>query len=257
MSIRWIALILVILGGVTYIQFLNEPHNTHLPLDLNELPRIQSKIDKLPPEERELLLGYLKRSNGDRLPAKFADPDSPFTATTIGEAIVLQREWLKRDAVRQAGADQRSAAREASMQPLRAVIDVRLVRRQILTHDEIFGLPQDTVTPRGDVVKHALNDRQALIVTWRLRNLSPRTIASAKGSVELRDAGGNKVTECWIDEKNPLPGNETREVRCGSTQRAATDADRAFVAASAMDYTLLWEPEEVVFDDGTQLKSSR
>jgi hypothetical protein len=257
MSIRWIALILVILGGVTYIQYLNEPHNTHLPLDLKDLPRIQSQIDKLPPEERELLLGYLKRSNGDVLPAKFADPDSPFTARTIGEAIQLQREWLARDGARQVVADQRAAAREESMQPLRAVVDVRLVRRQILTHDEIYGLPQDTTNTRGEPVKHALNDREALVITWRLRNLSPRTVAVAKGSVALHDAAGKKVAECWVDENNPLPGGETREFRCGNTRRGVSDEDRAFVTASAMDYTLVWEPQEVVFDDGTSLKANR
>lgn len=251
------ALLFAVLCGLGIRQCAIGVYGTRLPLDVKDLTPIQPQLDKLKPDERELVVGYLKRSNGDVLPARFADPDAPFTARTFSEAIALQRDWLARDAVRQAKADALAAEREQSMQPLRAVLDARLVRRQILTHDEIYGLPEATTNSRGQSVKHALNSTPALVVTWRLRNLSPRTIASAKGLVQLRDANGARVNECWFDQSDAIPGGESVEIRCGDLNRTAGDAERAFVNTSASDLILIWEPDTVVFDDGTTLKSRR
>ena len=256
------ALLLVVLCGLGIRQCALGAYATPLPMDVKDLTPIQPQLDQLKPEERELVLGYLKRSNGDVLPPKFADPDEPFTARTFGEAIKLQREWLVRDAARQARADALTADREAAMKPLRDATDVRLVRRQILTHDELFGVapPTTDVTgqaARGQTVKHALNQNEVLVITWRLRNTSPRTLASAKGTVTLRRADGSRATSCWIDHDGAVQPGEGVELRCGDTNRAVFDADRAFVAASASDFYLVWEPRTVVFADGETLESER
>jgi hypothetical protein len=230
-------------------------YGTRLPLDMKDLPQLEPKLAKLKPAERELVLGYLARSKGDVLPAKFADPDDPLTARTFGEAIELQRAWLVRDAQRQAKADALAAERDAAMRPLRDATDVRLVRRQILTVDELYGLPDSTTNTRGQTVKQPLRRDGVLVVTWRLRNTSGRTLASTQGSVSLRGADGWRVTDCWIDHTGTLQPGEGVEVRCGNTNRTAGDADRAFVAASASDYYLVWEPRTVTFADGTTLES--
>lgn len=232
-------------------------YGTHLPMDVKDLTPIEPQLAKLKPGERELVVGYLKRSNGDVLPAKFADPDNPFTARTFGEAIRLQRAWLVRDAERQAKADALAAQRDAAMQPLRAAVDVRLVRRQILTHDEIYGVAQPTTNARGQTVKRAFNTDEALVVTWRLRNTSRRTIDSASGSVWLRDAAGQRANSCWIDHRDPLPPDESVEVRCGNTAKGVGDADRAFVATSASEFVLVWEPRKVTFAGGETLDAER
>lgn len=256
-SVGVLATLVVLLCGLGIVRCAQGPYATQLPLDVSNLERIQPQLDRLPPDERDLVLGYLRRSNGDVLPAKFADPDSPFTARTFGEAIRLQRDWLARDAVRQAAADKREAERQARLLPLRGALDVRLVRRQILTHDQLYGVAEPTTNAHGQTVKHALNDTPALVVTWRLRNTSVRTIASAKGSVELRDAEGRRVNECWIDRAEPLASGDAAEIQCGNLNRTAGDAERAFVTTPASDLILVWEPDTIVFDDGTTLKSDR
>lgn len=247
----------VVLCGLGVRQCALGAYGTRLPMDVKDLTPIQAQLDKLKPDERQLVVDYLKRSNGDVLPAQFADPDDPLTARTFGEAIALQRTWRVRDAERQAKADALAAQRDAAMQPLRAALDARLVRRQILTHDEIYGLPQDTTNARGQTVKHAFNTEAALVVTWRLRNTSGRTIDSASGSVWLRDADGKRANSCWIDQRDPLPPDGTVEVRCGNTDHRVGDAERAFVATPASEFVLIWEPRTVAFAGGETLDAER
>ena len=80
-----VAALLIALGVYGAVR---KPYGTLLPLDVSDLSGIQPQLDRLDSEERELVLGYLKRSNGDVLPAAMADPDTPFTARTFGEAGV-------------------------------------------------------------------------------------------------------------------------------------------------------------------------
>jgi hypothetical protein len=226
-----------------------KPYGTLLPMDVSDLSGIQPKLDKLGSEERELALGYLERSNGDVLPPSLADPDAPFTARTFGEAIELQRRFLREQGVRDAQTAQRRAAREQALEPLREAVGVRLVRRELLTTVQAMGLQDAASSPTGT--------ERVLVVTYRLVNGSGRDIARTKGSVEVIDPDGRKRSECWFDESRPLEAFSAIEVRCGNTARSAGASERDFVALPAQDLRLTWEPAEVVFADGTRLSAPR
>src|SRR6188768_385636 len=137
-----------------------DPRTTRLPLDLAEIPKIQPQLDKLPAEERELVLAYLQRSKGDVLPAKFADPDAPLTARTFAEAIKLQREWKVKFAKENERIEALAEAREEAYEPLRRAISATLLKREILTADEASG--------RQPTPGRALNNNEVLVVTYRL-----------------------------------------------------------------------------------------
>jgi len=233
------------------------PHSTALPLDVDDLTPIQADLDRLPPEERELVVGYLKRSNGDVLPAQFADPDEPFTARTFGQAIVLQREFLVKQALRDRDSAARAAQREATIKPLREVLSLRLVKRELLTGDEIYGIaPPPTSGPK--VGRNARSDRYTIqVMTYRLTNRSDRDIATFSGSAEIPGEGLMPAAQCWIDEHDTLPAHATREVRCGQPNRPANDEERLAVTRPWSQIVLVWEPAEVHFSDGQVLKAQR
>ncbi len=226
---------------------LRKPYGTRLPYDVDDLSEIQPQLDRLGERERELVLGYLERSNGDVLPASMADPDFPFTARTFGEAIELQERFLREQAGRDAVAAQRRAERDRLLAPLRDALELRLVARELLTQDEALGLPADVR------VKSADNGRRVLVVSYRLVNVSGRTIASAKGGVDVFDDTGRRRTHCWIDQADTLDAFAHDDVRCGNAMRTAEPDDRAFVGVPAERLTLLWEPAEIVFADGSRL----
>lgn len=224
-----------------------KPYGTLLPMDVADLSEIQPQLDRLGEEERDLVLGYLKRSNGDVLPPSMADPDAPFTARTFGEAITLQRRFLREQGVRDAQAAQRRVARDKVLEPLRDAVGVRLLKRELLTVAQALGRPDEPIA----------RPERVLVVTYRLVNGAGRDIVAVKGAVEVRDAAGAKRSECWFDEKATLEAFSGIEVRCGNTMRTADPREREFAALPAQDLAVFWEPAEVVFADGARLSAPR
>ena len=246
---------LLIVGGliaaVGIYGALRKPYGTRLPLDVDDLSEIKPQLDRLDERERELVLGYLKRSNGDVLPASMADPDAPFTARTFGEAIELQEKFLREQGERDAVAAQRSADRERALLPLRDALELRLVRRELLTPDQALGIDASGSAKRAD------NGQRVLVVTYSLVNQSGRDIASAKGAAEIRDADGKRRTHCWIEQADRIEPFAHADVRCGNAMRTADPGERAFVELPADALSLVWEPAEVVFADGSRLTAPR
>jgi hypothetical protein len=224
-----------------------KPYGTLLPMNLRDLPEIQPQLDRLGDEERGLVLDYLKRSNGDVLPPSMADPDAPFTARTFGEAITLQRRFLREQGVRDAEQAQRRIARDAALEPLREAVGVRLLKRELLTVAQAQGWPDEPVA----------RPERVLVVTYRLVNGAGRDIVAVNGAIEVRDAAGTRRSECWLDETRTLEAFSSIEVRCGNPMRTADPREHEFVALPAQELALVWEPAEVVFADGARLSAPR
>jgi hypothetical protein len=224
-----------------------KPYGTLLPMDVSDLSEIQPQLNRLGDEERDLVLGYLERSNGDVLPPSLADPDAPFTARTFGEAIALQRRFLREQGVRDAEVARRRAAREQVLEPLRDAVGVRLLRRELLTVAQALGQPDGPGT----------RPERVLVVTYRLVNGAGRDIAAVRGLVKVNDAQGAKRSECWFDETSTLEAFSGIEVRCGNAMRMADPREREFAALPAQDLVVDWEPAEVVFADGARLSAPR
>jgi len=228
-----------------------DPRTTRLPLDLAEIPKIQPQLDKLPAEERELVLAYLQRSKGDVLPAKFADPDAPLTARTFAEAIKLQREWKVKFAKENERIEALAEAREEAYEPLRRAISATLLKREILTADEASG--------RQPTPGRALNNNEVLVVTYRLQNHSSETINHVTGSVQVRTDSDPKslmgIARCWIDHREPIGGSLTAEVRCSNLNQRPSEQTKDFVYMNERNLIVTWEPKTVEFATGKVLRS--
>lgn len=90
----FIALLLAMGGYATFMT--KDPYNTQLPYQFSDMHTVQEQLLKLDPADQALVTDYMRRSNGDRLPASIGDPDSPFTANTFKEAIRLEKEFKAR-----------------------------------------------------------------------------------------------------------------------------------------------------------------
>lgn len=251
MSFTSRALIVVaVLAALGLYGALRKPYGTLLPMDVRDLSEVQPQLDRLGDDERALVLGYLKRSNGDVLPPAMADPDSPFTARTFGEAIELQKRFLREQAERDAVTAQRRAERDHLLEPLREALGLRLLRRELLSRDQALGIADTGGAKRAD------DGARVLVVTYRLSNASGRDIASAKGAVDVFDADGRRRTHCWL-EQDALEAFASTELRCGNAMRSADPDERAFAELPADSLRLEWEPAEIVFADGSRLSAPR
>lgn len=250
------ALFSVVVAGLLIWGFIEmrDPYRTPLPARRGDFASIQPQLTRLSPTDRDLVSGYLERSGGDVLPPAMADPENRLTARTIGEAIKLQRDFLAKQAVIDAQARVRKAARDETLAPLRAALGVELVKREILPRGEVLQKPGE----RGGA-KVAIDEMQIMVTTYRLTNTSETTIESARASVKIRKARPEMgelgiLSDCWIERHEPILPGEAVEFECGNINKHASDEDRAFVAMSETDFIMEWEPREIRFADGTELK---
>lgn len=246
-----IALMAVIVGGF----WSRSPYGTALPMEVDDLTPIQPQLEKLPDEDRELVLGYLRRSNGDVLPAAFADPDEPFTARTFREAIALQKAFLVKQGELDAEAGARALERDAAMAPLRKVSEIRVLKREALSGAAIYGGASAGEPSTMKSARSGASGNTVLVVTYRLHNLSPRAIASIQGSVSIRSAADEEMTGCYIDHNQVIAAGSSTDIRCGQPNRQASVNDLAFVDMPMSGFSVRWEPRTLVFADGTRLNS--
>ncbi|MDD2815705.1 MAG: hypothetical protein PHP00_08200 [Thiotrichaceae bacterium] len=61
-----------------------------------------------------------------------ADPDEPFTASTVSEAIELQKIFLVKEKQGETSAQERRVIRDKALAPLRAALSVTLEKREIM-----------------------------------------------------------------------------------------------------------------------------
>lgn len=245
-------IVVVLMVALGLYGALRKPYGTPLPLDVDDLSEIQPQLDRLGAAERELVLGYLKRSNGDVLPASLADPDAPLTARTFGEAIELQQRFLREQAKHDAAMAQRRAERDSALAPLREALELRLVRRELLHPRQALGIDDAPGAARS-----ADNGERTLVVTYRLVNGAGRTINSAKGAAEILDADGKRRAQCWLEQDDPIEPFARVDIRCGNAMRNADTTERAFVDLPVEQLRLSWEPAEIVFADGSTLSVPR
>lgn len=228
-----------------------DPYRTALPFEVEDLSPIEPQLAKLPPEDRELVVDYLKRSNGDVLPAQFADPDNPLTARTFAEAIALEKVHRERMKVEQARIAAFQAERDAQYQPLRDAVSARIVKREYLSHDEVYGTPAG-----GGYAKSAQQgggDERMTVITYRFSNRSGRSIDAFRGAVQVPGSGLMPAASCVVERNEPFDAFDSHEVRC-RTPKDANAEDRALMNAPLAEIPLVWNPYEVRFADGQVLK---
>lgn len=246
------------LGALLVLLFVahlvRDPHRTHLPFGSTDLTSVQAKLDRLPADERQLVVDYVKRSGGDVLTARFADPDEPLTARTFGQAIALQKEFRIREAaglVKQSAAE---AQRAAQLEPLRRALSIELVTREIVPKSQLYAAPDPLQSP-----KQALpSDDPVLVTTWRVHNTTDFTIDEFSGGAHVHRAGTpftylGQLDECWIVENTPLSAGATVNVRCGNVNHGASSTDREYVGMAPAALAVEWIPKHIVFAGGKAL----
>jgi hypothetical protein len=250
-TLRLTMIVAVLLGSVAACS--KDPQATSLPLNLADIPKVQPQLDKLPADERQLVLDYLKRSNGDVLPANLTDPSAPLTARTFAEAIKLQKEFVVRHSAEEANVAEFRAERDTAIEPLREALSIEIVKKEIVTADEATG--------RRPSPGEAIPDAPTLVTTYRLRNNTAQTIVHVTASVSVRSPSDPDslmgLDRCFIDRSEPIQGGQSLEVRCGNVAQRPGDQSKEYVAMSESSLLVRWEPKAITFEGGRVLTAAQ
>jgi hypothetical protein len=248
MTLRNVLYALILLAFMTAVYRCgSDPRRMRLPFGSTDLSGVEAKLAKLPPDERELVEHYVKRTNGDYLPASIGDPDGPITARTFGEAIELERDFRKKTQAQDAVASARRTERDARLAPLRALVRAEIAKAEILTHAQWLQrrTPGTTQTPEAT---------ELFVIAIRLHNLGDRSVVALRGALKARDAREYLPLDlCWIDTgaDETIPPNSTFEVVCNG-RPGVTDQQRAFAAGAPGRFEVEWTPKYIRLADGRE-----
>lgn len=257
---RWTVLIVLGLALCVWgAMRAGNPLHTTLPFGSTDLSSVQAELERLEPEDRKRVEDYVRRTNGDYVPASFGDPDDPVTARTFAEAIELQKRFEVSMQEQEARATAMRAERDQRFAPLRKVLSMQVLRREMLTEAQIYGLvPSPGVGAKPPQAGNP-NDPPKAVTTYRLTNRSDRTITAFGVSIELRqkvhapdDFG--IVASCWVDEVRTLAPGDIYDARCGRSMSLNRVTDAEYMVMPWDDLEIRWEPKRIEFDGGDKLE---
>lgn len=224
----------------------SDPRDTVLPPDVAQLEMIKQDVQKLPEEDQKLLMAYLMRRSIKGIMPGLAG-NAPTDAATIGQAINAQKafvdEQAKREAEEKALRAKLQAEREQGMKALREVVSVTLVSKREDVERGYSGIEMD----------------RKLSVTFAYKNNSSKVIAGVKGLVTVRDLFGDEISGFQISNDETIkPGQIVYWTGSRSLKYSiGNNKDQKLVGLADDKFKVEWDPEVVVFADGTKLSATK
>ena len=222
------------------------PRDTPLPRDLEKMESIKPAMEKLTPEERELAAGYIMRHTvGAKLGGLFGGKEGPGIpeGMTLGKAIEEQRKFKAdaalEEAKQQALKAKLHAEREAAMKPMLEAVTVTLVSKRIAVERGYSGMVMD----------------ENLEVTFGYKNNTAKDISGVKGRVSVKDLFGDEISAFQISNDSTIKAGQTATWTGSRSVRFSMgdNKDRKLAELSDDKYKVVWEPQDIVFADGTKL----
>lgn len=222
------------------------PKDTPLPRDLEKIESIKPAMEKLTPEERELAAGFIMRHTiGAKIAGLFGGKEGPGIpeGMTLGKAIEEQRKF-KADAALEEAKQQALKAklqteREAAMKPMLDAVTVTLVSKKIATERGYSGIVMD----------------ENLEVTFGYKNNTAKDISGVKGRISVKDLFGDELSAFQISNDSTIQAGQTATWTGSRSVRFSmgNNKDRKLAELSDDKYKVMWEPQAIVFADGTKL----
>ncbi|WMJ68812.1 hypothetical protein [Stenotrophomonas sp. 24(2023)] len=222
------------------------PRDTVIPTDPAKLDSIKQDVQKLSPEDQALLSAYMVRRV---LQAAFTggDPAGKMgvpAGTTIGAAIDEQKKFIAdqklQEAKEAALKAELSAKREAAMKQMRDAVTVALVSKEITQERGYSGIVMD----------------EFISIRVGYQNNTQKPVSGVKGILSITDLFGDRITEFAIsmDDTIDVDHTVTWTGRRSVKFPQGDNDDRKLVALEDAKYKVTWNPEVIVFADGSKME---
>lgn len=239
--------ILTILLSSIVLTACSGPKDTLLPRELDKMDTIKPAMEKLTAEERELAAGYIMRHTiTAELGGLFGGKEGPGIpeGMTIGEAIEEQRKFKAdaaiEEAKQQALKAKLQAEREEAQKQMREAVTVTLISKELAAEHGYSGMVTD----------------ENLRVVFGYKNNTDKEVAGVKGYVFIKNLFGEKISGFLISNDTTIPAGQSTTwtvSRSVMFSLLGGNNDRKLAELSEDKYKVVWEPEMIVFKDGTKL----
>lgn len=222
------------------------PKDAPLPQDLSKMEALKPILEKLTPEERELVGGYVVRQT---IGAKFGELLGGAKAAgipegmTVGKAIEEQRKFradqLIEEAKQKAVKDKLKAERDLAEKAMREAVTVTLVSKALKPEHGASGMVLD----------------EKIEVVFGYKNNTVKDIAGVKGRISIRDQFGDELSAFQVSNDDTIKAGASITWTGGRSVKYAmgSNKDRKLIELADDKYTTQWNPQVIVFSDGIKM----
>lgn len=224
----------------------SNPKNTEIPQDIEQLEVLKPSMEKLTQEERELAGAYILRHTvAAKMAGVFGGKEGPGIppGTTLGKAIEEQRKFIadqKAEQERQAALKAKmEAEREAASKAMREAVTVTLLAKAIDTKRGMGGMVLD----------------ENLVVDFGYKNNTAKDIAGVKGVVSVQDLFGDEISAFGISNDTTIGAGQSITWTGSRSVKypVGENKDRKLAELDDSKYKVVWQPEVILFVDGSQM----
>ncbi len=217
----------------------SSPYATQLPTEVvtwDGDTKLQRALAQLPQEEQDLLDRYSDRKAHEGA----VGSGSIARGTTLYAALEDQRTWeaeqARLEADREAVEERKEAERRARLDEMRAVVAATVVE---------IGLEEASLS------RSRLTD--LFEARLKVDNLSDRDLHKVKGTLLLRDRDGTDLKSVLMVHDEEIRAGKSVTFEAQVQYSTLSEGDAALAATTLDQLTVLWEPMEIVFADGTRM----
>lgn len=245
MRLTWI----ILLCSIT-LAACDGPKGTLIPRDIDKIDTIKPALEKLTPEERDLAAGYIVRhAIGAKMSGLFGGKEGGGIpeGMTLGKAIDEQRKFKAEVAIEEAKQAalkvKLKAEREVAMKAMREAITVTLVSKALKPEYGYSGRVMD----------------EDFVATFGYKNNTAKDISGVKGRISIVDLFGDEISAFGISNDDTISaGKSITWSGSRSTRYSLGDnKDRKLAGLDDDKFKIIWEPETIVFTDGTKLTAPK
>lgn|SRR6266496_504661 len=216
----------------------NRPDEAVIPTEPATFDRIKSDIDRLSTVDREALMRYMVRTRVSTIPGGRVVLQP---GTTIRQAIDAQRSF-----------EAEQQAKEAAAVALKEKIELeRTDRRKALDNAVQVVLLSFRYAPSDFELRRYSNTVQ---IELGIENKTDRNIAGIQGITVFRDLFGNEMRRVRLRYDKGVTAGKTVTWRGSIDVNQFDDKDRALSQLEPATVKFAFEPDMIVFRDGTSLK---
>ena len=227
--------ILIFMAALT-LAACSDPKGTVIPPDIETWEKtLKPSVDKLNEEEKKLFLGFTMRAKmGEAFGGKGIE-----SGTTVGKAIDLQKKWIAE-----------REAKEVEEKALKAKLeaDQAALKKQI---DDLI-----TVTVLGLwLEKESYSEKQ--IIKIGFQNKGSRDIRGISGSMKFIDMFDKEIGAVNFGYTDGLKAGSTASWTGTRDYNQFLEQHKAIARLEEGKYKAVFEPEMIVFEDGSKIAAKR
>ena len=214
----------------------SDPKSIVIPNDMSTWDKtLKPSIEKLTEDEKKLFLGYTMRAKmGEVFGGKGIEQ-----GMTVGKAIEQQRAWIEEH-----------KAKEAAEKALKA----KLQAEQAALKKQIDDLVTITVLELS-LQKDRFTDNQ--IIKLGLQNKGAKDLRGISGTVKFIDIFDKEVGAIHFSYDNGLKAGSTASWIGSRHYNQFLEAHKAIARLEEGKYKTVFEPEMLVFEDGTKMSITK